>query len=72
MMRQASPAARCRFAVPLVLLLVFSWHPLLTPLAQSQEMMQPRVPPDRLAEARALTSPLPDSPDTVEQRQGAV
>lgn len=28
-------------------------------------MMQPRVPADKLAEARALTSPLPDSPEVV-------
>ena len=32
-----------------------------------QSMMQPRVPADRLAEARALTSPLPDSPEIVEK-----
>ena len=32
-----------------------------------QHMMQPRVPSDKLAEARALTSPLPDSPETVEK-----
>jgi mono/diheme cytochrome c family protein len=30
-------------------------------------MMQPRVPADKLAEARALTSPLPDSPETVQK-----
>jgi mono/diheme cytochrome c family protein len=29
-------------------------------------MMQPRVPADKLAEAHALTSPLPNSPETVE------
>ena len=29
--------------------------------------MQPRVPADKLAEARVLTSPLPDSPDAVEK-----
>lgn len=32
-----------------------------------QHMMQPRVPADRLAEARALRSPLPDSPEIVEK-----
>ena len=32
-----------------------------------QHMMQPRVPADKLAEARSLTSPLPDSPETVEK-----
>jgi len=30
-------------------------------------MMQPRVPADKLAEARALTNPLPDSPEVLEQ-----
>ena len=30
-------------------------------------MLQPRVPADKLAEAQALTSPLPDSPETVEK-----
>ena len=29
--------------------------------------MPPRVPSDKLAEARALTSPVPDSPDAVEK-----
>lgn len=32
-----------------------------------QHIMQPRVPGDKLAEARALTSPLPDSPEIVEK-----
>ena len=35
--------------------------------AAEQNMMQPRVPADKLAEARALTSPLPSSPEIVEQ-----
>jgi mono/diheme cytochrome c family protein len=35
--------------------------------AAEQHMMQPRVPADKLAEARSLTSPLPDSPETVEK-----
>ncbi len=35
--------------------------------AAEQHMMQPRVPDDKLAEARALTSPLPDSPGTIEK-----
>jgi mono/diheme cytochrome c family protein len=35
--------------------------------AAEQHMMQPRVPTDKLAEARALTSPLPDSPEIVEK-----
>ena len=32
-----------------------------------QHMLQPRVPSEHLGEARALTSPLPDSPDTIEK-----
>ena len=35
--------------------------------AAEQHMMQPRVPADKLAEARSLTSPFPDSPETVEK-----
>lgn len=35
--------------------------------AAEQHMMQPRVPADKLAEARALTSPLPESPEIVEK-----
>ncbi len=36
-------------------------------LAQGQEMMRSRVPADQLAEARALTNPLPASPGAIEQ-----
>ena len=35
--------------------------------AAERPMMQPRVPADKLAEARALASPLPDSPEIVEK-----
>ena len=35
--------------------------------AAERHMMQPRVPADKLAEARALTSPLPGSPEIVAQ-----
>ena len=35
--------------------------------AAERHMMQPRVPADKLAAARALTSPLPSSPEIVEQ-----
>lgn len=41
-----------------------------TALAQNrghQQMMMPRVPPDKIDEARMLKSPLPESPDIVEQ-----
>ncbi|HSA87693.1 MAG TPA: cytochrome c [Nitrospira sp.] len=36
-------------------------------LAAERHMMHPRVPADKLAEARALTSPLPASPEIVEK-----
>ncbi len=35
--------------------------------AAERHIMQPRVPADKLAEARALASPLPDSPEIVEK-----
>jgi mono/diheme cytochrome c family protein len=35
--------------------------------AAERHMMQPRVPADKLAEARALTNPLPDSPEILEK-----
>lgn len=35
--------------------------------AAERHMMQPRVPADKLAEARALVSPLPDSPEITEK-----
>jgi mono/diheme cytochrome c family protein len=35
--------------------------------AAERHMMQPRVPADKLTEARTLTSPLPSSPEIVEQ-----
>ena len=44
------------------------WCTVMTSSASAeQHMMQPRVPADKLAEARSLTSPLPDSPETVEK-----
>jgi len=36
-------------------------------VAAEQHMMQPRVPADKLAEARALTSPLPNSQEIIEK-----
>jgi mono/diheme cytochrome c family protein len=39
-------------------------------IAAERPMMQPRVPADKLAEARALTSPLPDSPEVIEKGKG--
>lgn len=38
--------------------------------AAERPIMQPRVPAGKLAEARALTSPLPDSPEVVEKGKG--
>ncbi|MBX3346845.1 MAG: c-type cytochrome [Nitrospira sp.] len=35
--------------------------------AAGHDVMRPRVPADKLAEARALRSPVPDSPQTIEQ-----
>ncbi|MDH5428971.1 MAG: c-type cytochrome [Nitrospirota bacterium] len=35
--------------------------------AAERHIMEPRVPADKLKEARALVSPLPDSPEIVEQ-----
>jgi mono/diheme cytochrome c family protein len=39
----------------------------LSAASAERHMMAPRVPPDKLAEARALQNPLPDSPDIVEK-----
>lgn len=36
-------------------------------VAAERHMMQPRVPADKLAEARALTNPLPASPEIIEK-----
>ena len=38
--------------------------------AAERHMMQPRVPEDKLAEARALQNPLPDSSDVLEKGRG--
>jgi mono/diheme cytochrome c family protein len=46
--------------VALVSLSSFAW-------AAERQMMQSLVPADKLAEARALTSPLPSTPEIVEQ-----
>ncbi|MGZ8421847.1 MAG: c-type cytochrome [Nitrospira sp.] len=47
----------------MLLIVVFAAHV----AAAQQHMLQPRVPSDQLGEARALTSPLPDSPDSIEK-----
>jgi mono/diheme cytochrome c family protein len=56
---------RNRIAV-IVMLAALSQHGLARAVAE-RSLMQPRVPADKLAEARALTSPLPDSPEIVEK-----
>jgi len=51
----------------LLILLILAFALPLALFAAEQHIMKPRVPAERLAEARALSSPLPDSPDTVEE-----
>jgi len=56
-----------RKTMTLILLLLYgAVCPSLSETAE-QHMMQPRVPADKLVEARALKSPLPDSPEIVEK-----
>ncbi|CUQ65608.1 c-type cytochrome [Candidatus Nitrospira inopinata] len=38
-----------------------------SPADAERHLMRPRVPPDKLAEARALKSPVPFSPEVIEQ-----
>lgn len=38
-----------------------------SPALAERHLMRPRVPPDQLAEARALKSPVPSSPEVIEQ-----
>ena len=35
--------------------------------AMKRHIMEPRVPPDKIEEARSLVSPLPDAPDIAEK-----
>lgn len=46
---------------------VMSSEPVLSsdPLTMGHDVMQPRVPADRMAEARQLSNPLPDSDETI-------
>jgi len=39
-------------------------------MGMGHDVMQPRVPADRMAEARQLTNPLPDSAETMERGKG--
>ena len=50
-----------------LLLLVFAFLQVTFSLAAERQIMQPRVPADKLAAAQALTSPLADSPEIVEK-----
>ncbi|MDE3224980.1 MAG: c-type cytochrome [Nitrospirota bacterium] len=56
------PHLRVLLLVPLL-----AGMPVSVAFPAEQHMMAPRVPPDKLAEARALQSPLPDSPDVIEK-----
>lgn len=51
----------------LLIALVFSLSMAFPSAAAERQIMAPRVPADKLEEARALTSPLPDSPGTIEK-----
>lgn len=52
---------------PVVLVLLVALIAGASASAEERHMMPPRVPADKLADARALTSPVPDSPDIVEK-----
>jgi hypothetical protein len=56
-----------RMASGLLLALAVSGLPASAQQHGHQQMMMPRVPADKLAEARALRNPLPASPDIVEK-----
>lgn len=65
MPKAADAALRPGVALGMVLAIFLLPSP--TKVIAQQHMMQPRVPADKLAEARALTSPLPASPEAVEK-----
>ena len=50
-----------------ILVSIFIGGSLLVDPALARHIMEPRVPLDKIEEARALVSPLPDSPDIVEK-----
>ncbi len=56
-----------RWASGLILALAVSGAPVSAQEHGHQQMMMPRVPADKLAEAKAQQTPLPSSPDIVEQ-----
>jgi len=64
---QTMPVGSARGLLSMLPLLVVVVSLAIPAGAAERHMMQPRVPADKLAEARALTSPLPSSPAIVEQ-----
>ena len=56
-----------QWASGLIVVLAVSGSPVLAQQHGQQQMMMPRVPAEKLAEARALMNPLPPSPDIVEK-----
>ncbi len=59
-----------RSGVVIGILFAVLCHDASLPASAEQHMMQPRVPAEKLAEARALTSPLSDSLEMVERGRG--
>lgn len=59
-----------RIAAGLPALVGFLFVTALPLAAEEQHLMAPRVPAHRLAEARALANPLPDSAETIERGKG--
>lgn len=57
---------RCNLAVSAVLLVALLFNAPAT-RAAGHDVMRSRVPADKMAEAQALRSPLPDSPQAIEQ-----
>lgn len=53
-----------KYMFPLLVMVISASH---SAGAVERHMMHPRVPADKLAEARALTSPLPTSPEIIEK-----
>jgi hypothetical protein len=55
--------------VRVALLFFILWGSILVnpTFAMERHIMEPRVPPDKIEEARSLVSPLPDAPDIAEK-----
>ncbi len=56
-------------AVRVALLFFILWGSILVnpTFAMERHIMEPRVPPDKIEEARSLVNPLDDSPDIAEK-----